>query len=103
MVDTSTLLEESRPVLRAVAKVLNDNAQIGHLVIEGHASKEGTSSHNYDLSEERAETLYQAMLEEGVHPNRLSYRGAGESIPLKGFENCKEDDEACLAPSRRVG
>jgi len=102
VVDQAVLLPESKRIIDQVAKVLNDNAQVGHLVIDGHASKEGTSEHNYELSEARAEAIYQSLLERGVHPTRLSYRGSGESIPLKGFEACDEKDEACLAPSRRV-
>ncbi len=108
-VDTAIILPESVRVIDAVVEVMNDNAQIGHLVVEGHASKEGTSDHNYELSESRAEAIYRAMIERGVHPNRLSYRGQGEVIPLKTFETCETqyaakspELEACLAPSRRV-
>ena len=40
----------SIPTLQFVAKLMNQNARLGHVVIEGHASEEGTFVYNYDLS-----------------------------------------------------
>ena len=80
-----------------VAKLINEDIQIGHLVIEGHASEEGSYGYNYDLSNLRARAIYRALVEAGVHPDRLSHRGYGEAIPIKSGE-----DEASLALNRRV-
>ena len=71
--------------------------QIGHVVIEGHASEEGSHQYNYDLSNLRARAIFKALAEAGVHPDRMSHRGYGEALP----KNLGED-EAALAENRRV-
>lgn len=95
--NTSRILPESIPTLQAIADLLNGNALIGHVVIEGHASEEGSFEHNYTLSKSRAESIFRALLELGVHPLRLSYRGFGEIFPA-----ATGDDEAHLQVNRRV-
>lgn len=94
---TPIILPESYPVLEAVAQVLTDYGQIEHLVIEGHASEEGTDKYNYDLSTSRAESVFKSLVERGIHPDRLSYRGLGETVRVTAGT-----DEAALARNRRV-
>lgn len=94
---TSRILPVSLPLLRQVASLLNRNGGIGHLLIEGHASQEGSYIYNYDLSIRRARAVYEQLLVLGVHPARMSYRGMGKVMPLTQGE-----DEASLAENRRV-
>ena len=89
---TSNILPESAPVLEAVAEVMNTNAQLVHVVIEGHASEEGSYAYNYELSVDRARSIWEALVDRGVHPERISYRGMGEVRPT----------DAELAPNRRA-
>lgn len=96
-VDTNIILEHSKPTLREVARIINDNASIGHVVIEGHASQEGSYEHNYKLSESRARAIFEFLFEQGVHPTRISYRGMGEVQPL-----VEGEDEESLQQNRRV-
>lgn len=94
---TTTLRSSSGPVLDGVAEVILGNASVGHVVIEGHASQEGGFRYNYELSGQRARVIYEALILRGVHPKRLSYRGAGEvERVVEG-----EDPEA-LERNRRV-
>jgi outer membrane protein OmpA-like peptidoglycan-associated protein len=95
--NTANILPESLPTLHFVAKLMNQNARLGHVVIEGHASEEGTYIYNYDLSIRRARSIWEEIITAGVHPARLSYRGMGEVDPRK-----KGTDEAALAKNRRV-
>ncbi len=95
--DTATLLPESIPTLEAVGRVMTEYPQIELLIIEGHASEEGSHRHNYDLSNLRASAVYEALLGSGVRPERLSYRALGEIAPVAPGQ-----DEASLARSRRV-
>ena len=95
--NTANILRESLPTLQFVAKLMNQNARLGHVVIEGHASEEGTYIYNYDLSIRRARSIWEEIIRSGVHPARLSYRGMGEVDPRK-----KGTDEAALAKNRRV-
>ena len=95
--NTANILPESLPTLHFVAKLMNENARIGHVVVEGHASEEGTFIYNYDLSIRRARSIWEEIITAGVHPDRLSYRGMGEVVPRK-----KGTEEAALATNRRV-
>lgn len=95
--NTDNILDESMPILGAVASILNNHAEIGHIVIEGHASEEGSFEYNYDLSNLRARSIWKQLMREGVHPDRISYRGMGEVVPVK-----VGDDEESLAANRRV-
>jgi outer membrane protein OmpA-like peptidoglycan-associated protein len=53
------------------------------LEIIGHTDDIGSDSYNQQLSERRAEVLYQWLLEEGVRSKSISYKGLGESEPLE--------------------
>ena len=103
VVDTPIIQEYSKDTLAAVARILNENATIGHVVIEGHASQEGTYTHNYDLAAARARRIWEFLLERGVAEARISYRGFGkvkpvtlDGVPLIG------EDEASRQRNRRV-
>lgn len=95
--NTDNILPVSLPTLQYVAGLLNDNWQIAHLVIEGHASDEGSFVYNYDLSIRRSRAIWEELIRSGVHPDRMSYRGMGEVVPIVTGE-----DEASLATNRRV-
>jgi len=90
---TANILPESLPVLIEVARLMAADGRILHVLVEGHASDEGSYSYNYDLSNRRARSIFQELIRAGVHPERLSYRGMGEVQPL---------GEQTLAVDRRV-
>ena len=81
-VDTAEILPESLPALDATAALLADHDEITLVAIEGHASEEGTYEHNYALSTERSLAIYRALIERGIHPDRLALRPWGERKPL---------------------
>ncbi len=95
--DTTEILPESLPTLRYVANLLNTKGEIDHVQIEGHASEEGSYEYNYDLSTRRARAIWEELIRSGVHPDRLSYKGMGEVVPIKMGE-----DEESLSANRRV-
>ena len=97
IIGTDTIKEESKPTVVFVAKLINHDVKIGHVVIEGHASEEGSFEYNYELSNLRARAIFKALVEAGVHPDRISHRGYGEALPKNlGL------DEASLSENRRV-
>ena len=95
--NTNNILPESIPTLEYVADLMNENGQIGFVTIEGHASAEGSDLYNYDLSERRARSIWEALIRAQVHPDRISYRSMGESQP-----KVEGEDEESLALNRRV-
>jgi OOP family OmpA-OmpF porin len=94
---TAHILPESIPTLHAIAKLLAEHAEIAHLVIEGHASEEGSYPYNYDLSVRRSLAIFQELILAGTYPDRLSCRGMGEVEPVS-----LGTTEAQLAENRRV-
>jgi outer membrane protein OmpA-like peptidoglycan-associated protein len=96
-VDTPNILPESEPTLQYVADLMNQNSQIAALLIEGHASEEGSYEHNYDLSMRRANAVWEKLVMMGVHPSRMSTRSMGEVVPVEMGSEEKE-----LAANRRV-
>lgn len=94
---TARILPESLPTLRQVAKLINTDGRIGHLLIEGHASEEGSYGYNYDLSIRRAKAIFEQLIVLETHPERMSYRGMGEVVPV-----VEGSDEASLERNRRV-
>jgi outer membrane protein OmpA-like peptidoglycan-associated protein len=95
--DTANILPESLPTLQYVADLLNQNSQIVHLLIEGHASEEGTYEYNYTLSMSRANAIWERLVRMGVHPSRMSTRSMGEVVPVE-----MGSEEQMLAANRRV-
>ncbi|HNC99289.1 MAG TPA: OmpA family protein, partial [Myxococcota bacterium] len=93
----ANILAGSLPILKEVARLMNENGQIGFMIIEGHASAEGSFEYNYDLSNLRARSIWQALIEAGVHPARIGYRGMGEVQPV-----VSGDDQAAREANRRV-
>ena len=94
---TARILPESLPLLYQVAGLLNENDRIVHVVIEGHASEEGSYEYNYDLSIRRARAIWEQLIRGKVNPNRISYRGMGEVVPRTAGSS-----EGELADNRRV-
>lgn len=94
---TDRILPVSLPTLHAVAEILSEHPEIEALVIEGHASEEGSYLYNYDLAYRRCGAVFRELVSAGVHPYRLSTRSMGEVVP-KGAGQ----DEASLALNRRV-
>ncbi len=99
VVNTNKIQDYSIHIVDDIANILNGKANIGHVAIIGHASQEGSIEHNYELSESRARAIWQKLIERGVAYERISYQGAGEVRPLKGFE---DESEQSLQKNRRT-
>jgi OOP family OmpA-OmpF porin len=94
---TDHILPESIPTLHAISALLTEHPEIAHVVIEGHASEEGSYPYNYDLSIRRSLAIFRELVVAGTYPGRLSCRGMGEVEPV-----AQGTDEAALAANRRV-
>jgi outer membrane protein OmpA-like peptidoglycan-associated protein len=88
-VGNDRLVPTSIPTLQAVAQLLNDNPDIQTLVVEGHASGEGTFESNYELSVRRSLAVFRELVKLDVHPSRLAIRGFGEVVPLVEGDDTK--------------
>jgi outer membrane protein OmpA-like peptidoglycan-associated protein len=82
----ATIRQESYEILDEVARVLSDNAQIQLLRIEGHTDDRGSESYNQKLSQRRAESVREYLIDKGVNSDRLIAVGYGEAQPIADNE-----------------
>jgi outer membrane protein OmpA-like peptidoglycan-associated protein len=87
---------ESESVLIQAYTSLNDHPEI-FVEISGHTDAIGSDEYNQKLSERRAESVRQWMLNKGIAPNRLTAVGYGESRPI-----ASNDTEEGRALNRRI-
>ncbi len=77
----TTILPQSEPSLQELFEYLNDNPEI-RIRITGHTDWVGTDHDNQILSEGRANSVKQSMVERGIAPERMETEGKGESMPI---------------------
>lgn len=69
-------------LLEEVALVINDHAHIQRIRVEGHTDSDGGESYNKKLSQARADSVRQFLVDAGVEPARLDSVGYGEVEPI---------------------
>ncbi|WP_422844381.1 OmpA family protein [Acidovorax sp. M2(2025)] len=52
------------------------------LLIEGYTDSVGSDSYNQDLSDRRAQSVRDALVQRGVNSNRITVRGYGKAYPV---------------------
>ena len=62
------------------------------VAIEGHTDNIGNKIENLYLSQERAKSVYDFLIQSGIQKQRLSYEGFGEEIPI--VNNYNEEGRA---------
>ncbi|NER17220.1 OmpA family protein [Spongiivirga citrea] len=77
----SSIKSQSETVLGDIIKILNEypNAKF---TIEGHTDSVGRASTNQRLSDERANSVMNYLITNGIASNRLSAQGFGEDKPI---------------------
>jgi len=79
--DKASLTREGRSKVAEAAKVLKDHSSV-HVEVAGYTDSVGSDAYNQKLSERRARTVADALIDEGISPSRLTVRGYGESRPV---------------------
>lgn len=95
-VNKATLKPESQLKLAKLAGILMVFQDM-KLSIEGHTDSTGSEELNLRLSTDRARTVYEFLMSQGVAPDRMKYQGFGSSKPV-----APNDTEANRAKNRRV-
>ncbi len=80
-VNKATLRPESMGVINTIYQLMKEHPEL-RFSIEGHTDSDGDDSFNQKLSEQRAETVLNALLQMGIDGSRLTSKGWGESKPL---------------------
>ncbi len=76
----ATLEPASFPLLDDVVQALKDNKNF-RVQVEGHSSSDGNEDRNQTLSNERAQTVLNYLVEHGVGKDRLISKGFSSSVP----------------------
>ncbi|HSR52951.1 MAG TPA: OmpA family protein [Acidobacteriota bacterium] len=94
--DKATLRPQNREILSRIAGVLLTSTDYT-VYVYGHTDNVGSQSYNQRLSERRAETVRDYLVEAGVSPKIISTEGYGKSRPL-----VKGNSPQARAKNRRV-
>jgi len=94
--DKADIKEESQSTINQIIALLRENPSL-RVSIEGHTDNTGTAQHNKILSEQRAQSVLNAVAKGGIGKERLRSRGWGQEKPIA--DNRTEDGKA---KNRRV-
>src|SRR5688500_7445437 len=94
---------QGREALAAIARQLKE-ARATIIQVVGHTDRIGSDADNQALSQRRAQTVREFLIQNGVAADGLSAHGVGESEPVKQCPDSLSYSElvACLQPNRRV-
>ncbi len=82
---SATLLETSNYEIEKLYQLLASNEGMKIKII-GHTDNVGSDSDNMRLSDARARSVYDVLIEKGIDPSRVSYTGMGETQPIADNE-----------------
>lgn len=76
---TTTLLEESEPVLRELLKIMWDNPKL-KIQVQGHICCQDDKEH--EISGARARLVWRYLKKNGISKDRVSHKDFGGTAPL---------------------
>jgi outer membrane protein OmpA-like peptidoglycan-associated protein len=80
-VDSWQLKKESISELNKLCDLLKENKEL-KIEIGGYTDATGSNEHNLSLSEKRALSVVDFLVENGVPSERLKYKGYGNTSPV---------------------
>lgn len=94
--DRSDVKQEFYDIIRANAEYMSLTPS-ANVTIKGYCDERGTREYNLALGERRANAVKNALIAEGVNPNRINVISYGEEDPIDTAHN-----EAAWAKNRRA-
>lgn len=94
--DSSELTPAAQQQLQALVPKLSDPS-VTRVRVVGHTDSKGTDAYNQALSERRASSAAEYLINQGVTPQKVTSQGRGESEPVADNET-----DAGRAQNRRV-
>jgi outer membrane protein OmpA-like peptidoglycan-associated protein len=86
-VNSAVIRKVSYPLLDRLVKLVSEHPEYTHISVEGHADERGAEDFNRKLSEDRARSVLEFMVKQGIARDRLSSQGFGASRPLVDKKN----------------
>lgn len=90
------LRPESQVELDKVVQLMRDNPTL-RIQINGHTDNIGKAAENLKLSENRAQEVVNYLIQKGIQPDRLAFKGFGATVPV-----APNDTEENRAKNRRT-
>ena len=78
--DKATLRPESKEALDELAVMLEDNPNVS-IEMSAHTDRKGSEEYNISLSERRAKSVVDYLVEKGIKETRLTWAGYGKTRP----------------------
>lgn len=94
--DKWTLKSESTPALKELLKQLQEKPSM-KIEIAGHTDNKGSDEYNLRLSQRRADSVIEWLINHSIDANRLLAKGYGETVPVAS----NETEDGC-AKNRRT-
>lgn len=95
-VDKFDLKEKSVTELQKILRFLKENPSL-KVEISGHTDNSGSAAYNLQLSQKRAQSVYNYLISNGIDSNKLIPRGYGSNQPL-----ADNDSEEGRQKNRRI-
>lgn len=99
--DKATLRAESLPVLDKLVSFFDENKDLT-IEIGSHTDSRGSDKYNEDLSQRRAQSVVDYLIEKGVPSSQLGAKGYGENRILNRCKNGVECSEEEHQQNRRT-
>jgi outer membrane protein OmpA-like peptidoglycan-associated protein len=100
--DSSTLKPGGQAEIARVATVLNKYPQTT-LQVEGHTDTVGAEDYNQRLSQNRANAVKNALIQQGVYEQRITAIGYGESQPISSEDAVNRRVNIVITPIQAQG
>ncbi len=78
--DKAVLRDESKQALDEIAQLLKDNPHVA-IEMSSHTDRHGKDEYNNKLSDQRAKSVVDYLISQGIPESRLRHKGYGESRP----------------------
>lgn len=78
--DKASLRPESKEALDELAVMLEDNPNVA-IEMGSHTDRKGSDEYNLNLSNRRAKSVIDYLIDKGISPARLTYAGYGKTQP----------------------
>ncbi|MEM7448093.1 MAG: OmpA family protein [Myxococcota bacterium] len=80
--DSDEILSDSFGLMRQIADVLQQNPELSEVEIQGHTDNVGNRRYNLELSERRAQSVRDWLVNAGIEQQRLTANGYGMERPI---------------------
>jgi peptidoglycan-associated lipoprotein len=94
--DSAAIRQDAQVAIKHAAQYLHDNPSI-RVLVEGYADERGSAEYNLALGAERATAARNALISEGLDPERIQVISYG-----KEAQACTAETEACWQQNRRA-